>query len=92
MELFGWENFKTGETKHPKPFAGQLIPLAFSGIQVINPEIFELIKQEGVFSIIETYLDLAANHKIMAYRHDETEWLDVGKIEQLNEMAGITIS
>lgn len=60
---------------------------AFSGIHVISPEIFPLIKQEGKFSIIETYLDLAVKHEIRAFSHDEGVWIDCGKPEQLREAA-----
>lgn len=52
---------------------------AFSGIQIINYKIFNLIKQNGVFSIIEMYLSLAADNKIIAYDHTGDILIDVGK-------------
>lgn len=82
QQLCGWKNNKTQEEKVAR-VATHKTPLAFSGIQLINPQIFDLIKQTGAFSIIDTYLDLAAQHKIVAYQHDKDIWLDVGKHDAL---------
>lgn len=58
----------------------KLDPLAFSGIHVITPRLLPLIKEDGVFSIIDTYLRLAAHgEKIRAFRADEYYWRDLGK-------------
>jgi len=55
-------------------------PLAFSGIHAISPRLLPKIKEEGVFSIIDVYLRLAAeNEKIQAFRADNYEWRDAGK-------------
>jgi NDP-sugar pyrophosphorylase family protein len=64
--------------------AQQLEPLAFTGIHVISPQLFSLMSEEGVFSIIPVYLRLAAqNEKIMAFRADEYSWRDMGKAESI---------
>jgi len=31
---------------------------------------------------------LAKDHKIFGYRHDDDYWLDIGKIEQLEQLSG----
>ncbi len=82
--LCGWENIKTGEKiiSNPKEHYKQL---AFSGIQIIEPEIFNLITEEGKFSIIDVYLRLAKEHKITGYRHDDSYWLDAGRVENIAE-------
>lgn len=80
--LCGWKNVKTGEVKLPVPNA-PLIELGFSGIHIIDPIIFNHIQQTGRFSIITTYLDLAAKHTLQGFRHDDSIWLDVGKHEAL---------
>lgn len=85
MALCGWKNFKTNETKLTKTPASKLYSLAFSGIQVINPEIFSLIQQEGAFSITDVYINLANSHYIAAYIHDDTLWMDMGKPENIAE-------
>jgi mannose-1-phosphate guanylyltransferase len=54
--------------------------LAFSGIHVVSPRLFAMMMEEGVFSIITSYLHLAArNEKILAFRADEYYWHDLGK-------------
>ncbi|HKR28701.1 MAG TPA: nucleotidyltransferase family protein [Acidobacteriaceae bacterium] len=59
-------------------------PLAFCGIHVIGPRLLETMAEEGVFSILETYLRLAAGgERIVAFRADEYYWRDLGKPEQI---------
>jgi NDP-sugar pyrophosphorylase family protein len=58
--------------------------LAFSGIHVISPRLLEIMTEEGAFSVISTYLRLAAQgEKILAFRADESSWRDLGKAENL---------
>jgi mannose-1-phosphate guanylyltransferase len=65
-----------------------LQPLAFSGIHVISPRLLPLITEEGIFSIIPTYLRLAAqNEKILAFRADQFYWRDLGKPADLSQAA-----
>jgi len=64
---------------------GRLTPLAFSGIHIINSEIFKHINQRGKFSIVETYLDLAKTFDIRGFQHDDDFWLDVGKPQDLEQ-------
>jgi NDP-sugar pyrophosphorylase family protein len=65
-----------------------LNPLAFSGIHVISPQLLRMVPEEGVFSIIDTYLRLAADgEKIAAFRADDYYWRDVGKPDQLRQAA-----
>ena len=63
----------------------ELQALAFSGVQVINPQIFNLLNENGRFSIIDAYLRLAKSEKIMAYIHNEDYWFDLGTVQQLKE-------
>jgi NDP-sugar pyrophosphorylase family protein len=65
--------------------AEPLHPLAFCGIHVISPRLLSLMTEHGVFSIVETYLRIAANReRILAFRADGAYWRDVGSIESLN--------
>ena len=58
--------------------------LAFSGVHVISPRLFSLMTEQGVFSIITSYLRLAAQgEKILAFRADAYYWRDLGKPEGL---------
>jgi len=92
--LCGWENTKTGEKIVTKP-SNHTQSFAFSGVQVIDPEIFRYISQEGKFSIIDVYLKLAANYPIKSFEHNNSLWLDVGKpdsIAQAEEIVDTIIS
>jgi len=83
QQLCGWQNIKTGEVKMSRAKAGQLELRAFSGIHIINPQIFDLMTRTDKFSIIDTYLSLAKDQLISSYPHDEDIWMDVGKPEEL---------
>jgi mannose-1-phosphate guanylyltransferase len=62
--------------------------LAFSGIHVISPRLLAMMSEEGVFSIIDTYLRLAAQgEKILAFRADEYYWRDLGTPENVMQAA-----
>lgn len=84
--LCGWKNISTGEIIRARSPHKSLIPLAFSGIHIVQPNIFEYICEEGVFSIIKLYLRLAEKHLIKGYVHSDTFWDDIGKMQQLKEI------
>jgi NDP-sugar pyrophosphorylase family protein len=65
-----------------------LHPLAFSGIHVISPRLLAMLTEDGVFSIIDAYLRLAAQgEKILAFRADEYYWRDLGRPADLAQAA-----
>ena len=67
-------------------------PLAFAGIHVISPQIFDLLTEDGVFSIIPAYLRMAAaGEKIGAYRADGAYWRDMGRPESI-ATAGLDVA
>jgi len=82
MKLAGWRNTETGEEKLVGDDVG-LQNLAFSGIQIVQPEIFPLITERDKFSVIQLYLRLAKNHNIYGFRDSSELWMDLGKPEQL---------
>ena len=62
--------------------------LAFSGIHVISPRFLAMMTEEGAFSIITSYLRLAARgEKILAFRADEYYWRDLGRPDNVLEAA-----
>ena len=64
-----------------------LVGLAFSGVQVLSPEIFEKMTETGVFSVVDVYLRLAAEgEKIMGFRDDACYWQDIGSPEKLADL------
>src|SRR5882672_2603269 len=64
----------------------RLQSLAFSGIHVISPRLLPMLTEEGVFSIIPSYLRLAAQgENILAFRADEYYWRDLGRPADLTQ-------
>ncbi|MGN6532724.1 MAG: nucleotidyltransferase family protein [Ginsengibacter sp.] len=80
--LCGWENVKTGEKKISRK-SEKYFQKAFSGIHVISPKIFSLIKMEGKFSMVDVYLELAKSFDIAAFDHTDSKFIDVGKPESI---------
>jgi NDP-sugar pyrophosphorylase family protein len=71
------------EIVRPSP---HLQSLAFSGIHVISPRLLPMLAEEGVFSIITSYLRLAAEgQNILAFRADDYYWRDLGHPADLTQ-------
>jgi len=85
QKLCGWKNIKTGEVKLVLSKTEQFQDLAFSGIHIISPDIFNYKPDDKVFSIVDWYLELAKDHRLSGFNHSGTFWLDVGKIPTLEE-------
>lgn len=86
--LSGWYNTKTKEsifTSNVTSDNSNLRSYAFSGIHIIEPKIFPLIKETTKFSIIKPYLYLASQHKINGYLHDHSIWMDLGSVDKLKK-------
>ena len=89
--LCGWRNVQTGEERIsiPKP---NLVAKAYSCVVVFEYEVFELMKKAGFsgkFSLIDVYLNLAAQHRIMGYDHSGDRLVDVGKPESVAKAESI---
>ena len=68
--------------------APRLEPLAFSGIHVISPRLLPLLTEDGIFSIVTSYLRLARSEKkIQAFRADKYYWRDLGRPDDLAQAA-----
>jgi NDP-sugar pyrophosphorylase family protein len=62
--------------------------LAFSGIHIISPRLLPMLTEEGVFSIVPSYLRLSAQgEKILAFRADQYYWRDLGRPANLAQAA-----
>ncbi len=91
--LCGWTNIATGELRGPiadcqSPIANR--PLAFSGMQVLNPRIFdcmdEVVAMKGdKFSLIDLYVTISKSETLRAFIPEDYRMMDVGKIDQLSE-------
>lgn len=84
MQLCGWRNNKEGKSIVPVPKV-DLKPYAFSGIQVISPKIFDTCKRKGKFGLIDWYLDICPQNKILGYKHDSDIWIDIGSTKALED-------
>ena len=92
--LCGWTNIATGEVKGEEAIRRRgheaMKKLAFSGMQVLNPRVFdcmdEVVKLKGdKFSLIDLYLSIAEKEILRAYIPENYRMMDVGKINQLSE-------
>lgn len=58
--------------------------LAFSGIHVISPRLLPMLTEESAFSIVTSYLRLAAQgENIRAFPADDYYWRDLGRPENI---------
>ena len=99
--LRGWTNIATGEVR-PASLASSpnsLIAsrLAFSGMQVLNPRIFDVmdkvVAEKGdKFSLIDLYLSIAEKEILRAFIPENYRMMDVGKIAQLSEAESFAAS
>ena len=80
--LCGWKNTTTGELISNCNIE-LLEEFAFGGIHIIDPKIFTLMPDDEVFSMIDLYLDIMRDNKIIAHIDNDSFWLDVGKTESL---------
>lgn len=83
MMLSGWENNKTGKRIISRQEQGLLKPFAFSGIQVMDPHVIELMSEKVKFSLTDMYLRLSEEYFIQGYLDNESFWHDAGKFELL---------
>lgn len=84
--LCGWRNVKTGAEKTGlKPLGGNEVQKAFSGIHLISPQIFPLIKQQGKFSMVDVYLSIMDQHSIKSFDHSNSAFIDVGRPESISK-------
>jgi NDP-sugar pyrophosphorylase family protein len=83
MMLCGWMNENTGERIISKSYGAEFKSYAFSGVQIIDPKLFKHFPEKDVFSLVDLYLSASKSEKIVGYVHNEDEWLDLGKIENL---------
>lgn len=83
--LCGWEFPAENRLIKVREFTDNIYKIAFSCFHIIEPRIFPLITETGAFSLTMMYLRLAADHNIMAFRHDQDFWFDMGKSANLKK-------
>ena len=88
--LKGWTHVKTGEVRSPYPDIDpdKLRKLAFAGIHLMSPAIFDAFDKLGFgdrFSIMDFYIRACADYPIYAAVPPDFRMVDVGKKETLSE-------
>lgn len=86
--LRGWRNVETGEEILKGVSAEGLDEIGFSSMHIVEPEIFKYMN-EGIYSMIDLYLDLAEDHHIYTLKNDAGYWVDVGTPESLKRVRKI---
>lgn len=75
---------RTGVVEAARPLSGEARELAFAGIHVIGPELFDRMEERGAFSIIGPYLRLAgAGERILPHDISRDLWLEIGDPDRL---------
>jgi NDP-sugar pyrophosphorylase family protein len=63
-----------------RPAEGEVVERPFSGVHVADPRLLSLVTERGTFSILDTYLRLAAaGERIVPVATDAFEWIDIGR-------------
>ena len=88
LQLCGRQHGCDHEPEFVRPASHAAQALAFSGIHVISPRLLAMMTEEGVFSIMASYLRLAAQReRILGFRADEYYWRDLGRPENVLQAA-----
>jgi NDP-sugar pyrophosphorylase family protein len=82
-QLRGWRNVSTGEQILAGVQEDGLSEIAFSSMHIVEPEIFNYMN-EGVYSLVTLYLNLASEHNIYTLTHDYGYWIDMGTPDSLD--------
>ncbi|MDR1345178.1 MAG: nucleotidyltransferase family protein [Bacteroidales bacterium] len=78
MQLCGWCN-KTEKNYCWRRSCTNPVELAFSGIHVVSPEIFNRIATPEKQSLTTIYLALSARERLVGYLDNSDFWQDMGK-------------
>ena len=58
---------------------------AFSGIYVLNPDVYEFLPEEKIFSLTPWILHLSKNHRIEGWDQEDDYWFDLGTAAKLKK-------
>lgn len=83
--LVGWKNLNDGQFKWVNEIKDDYKELAFNGIHIFKPAVFESYPLQR-YSIIDLYLELAAHHKIRSKEIHPGFWFDIGKAEDFDRI------
>lgn len=82
--LQGRLDVRSGFREEVREQRGALRRLAFTGVHVVEPRVFDLMSETGSFSIIDLYLRLAGDGEvIVADDVGDADWFEIGTPERL---------
>jgi MurNAc alpha-1-phosphate uridylyltransferase len=79
--LAGWCHNETGEMRIVREYKGKLSSYGNSCVYVFNPEFFDLVDNQEPVSLTDIYLELARQHTIKAFIHNDDYWYNLGLYE-----------
>jgi NDP-sugar pyrophosphorylase family protein len=83
QQLCGRRAGRAGKAEMVRP-AAETHALAFCGIHIISPQLLGMLTENNAFSIIDSYLRLAAaGENISAFRAEQFYWRDLGRPESV---------
>ena len=83
MQLTGWTNHKTQDFKWVNDATSEYSSFAFNGIYLMRGAFAHSILDTGRFSIIDTWLKMAKDHRILAFEDLSETWFDLGTAEKI---------
>jgi NDP-sugar pyrophosphorylase family protein len=84
--LVGWRNLNDDTFKWVDGARKQFKELAFSGMHIFKPSLFEEYAWQR-YSIIDLYLQQAKTHSIRSVEIHPSYWFDIGKIDDFNRIS-----
>jgi len=79
--LAGWCHNESGERRIVRDYEGELSSYGNSCVYIFDPEFFDLVDNREPVSLTDIYLELAKQHKIKAFVHNEDYWYNLGLYE-----------
>jgi len=79
--LTGWHHNETGERRIVRKYKGELTSYGNSCVYVFDPEFFQLVNVKEPVSLTDIYLELASQHRIKAFIHNNDYWYNLGLYE-----------
>ena len=83
--LVGWKSLKDGAYKWVDGTRDCYRELAFNGMHLFRPALFGSYACQR-YSIIDLYLELAAQHRVRAIEIHPAFWFDIGKAEDFDRI------
>lgn len=79
--LAGWCHNETGEMRIVREYKGELSSYGNSCVYIFNSEFFDLVDNQEPVSLTDIYLELARQHTIKAFIHNDDYWYNLGLYE-----------